>query len=78
MHTFADSKVVRLRELVQLVGLARSTLYDIQNPKSKRFDPTFPSKVRLSSRAVGWIWIDVVAWLDAKRQANQTTKGVGQ
>lgn len=67
MLAFEDQKVVRLRQLVQLVGLARSTLYDIQNPKSSRYDPTFPKKVRLSSRAVGWLWPEVEAWLQAKQ-----------
>lgn len=67
MLAFEDKKVVRLRQLVQLVGLARSTLYDIQNPKSSRYDPTFPKKVRLSSRAVGWLWPEVEAWLQAKQ-----------
>ena len=75
MLAFEEKKVVRLHQLVQMVGLARSTLYDIQNPKSSRYDPTFPKKVRLSSRAIGWFWPEVEAWLHAKRQANQTSKG---
>lgn len=73
MHTFVDNKVIRLRELVQVVGLARSTLYDIQNPKSSRFDPTFPAKVRLSGRAVGWFWVEVQAWLKSRPIVNHKT-----
>lgn len=77
MLAFEDRRVIRLRQLVQLVGLARSTLYDIQNPKSPRFDPSFPTKVRLSGRAVGWFWLDVEAWLNARRQPKQAkTEGV--
>ena len=60
-------KIVRQPELVQLTGLSRSTLADFQNPRSPRFDTTFPAKVRLGLRAVGWFLEDVIHWLDSRK-----------
>lgn len=74
MLAFEDKKVVRLRQLVQLVGLARSTLYDIQNPKSSRYDPTFPKKVRIGVRAVGWFRHEVNEWLTTRQSVNNKAK----
>lgn len=62
-----DLQVIRNTGLRTITGLSRSTLSDIQNPKSPRFDPTFPAKVRLGSRAVGWFLEDVLVWLSSRK-----------
>ena len=59
--------VVRKPGLIELTGLSKSTLADIQNPRSPRFDRTFPAKVRLGARAVGWFFEDVLAWLKSRK-----------
>lgn len=66
------SKVVRQPELVRITGLSRSTLADLQNPKSPRFDVTFPKKVRLGVRAVGWFVEEVIDWLSSRKVINQS------
>lgn len=40
--TYFSSKIIRSKELVAHLGIGRFTLYDWINPKSSRFDPTFP------------------------------------
>jgi prophage regulatory protein len=62
------SKIIRLSELVNKIGLSRSTIYDKQNPKSPRFDPLFPKRIKIGSRAVGWLQSDLDAWLDSMIQ----------
>lgn len=61
------SRVIRLRTCLDIIGLCRSTLFDISNPKSARYDPTFPKKVRIGLRAVGWYEDEIYAWLASKR-----------
>lgn len=63
----SNSSVIRLKELTRLTGLSRSTIYDKQNPKSPRFDPSFPKKINLGARAVGWFYLDVKVWLNSMR-----------
>lgn len=59
--------IIRLVSVIQLTGLSRSTIYDKQNPRSPRFDPTFPKKVTLGARAVGWYMQEVEQWLQGRR-----------
>lgn len=61
------SRVIRMRELTQLLGLSRSTIYDRLNPKSKRYDPSFPKPIKIGmshSAAVGWRLDGVMRWID--------------
>ncbi|WP_172590114.1 helix-turn-helix transcriptional regulator [Shewanella xiamenensis] len=65
--TLTSNSIIRLKTLVQLTGLSRSTIYDKLNPKSPRFDPLFPRKVCLGARAVGWYMQEVEQWLHGRR-----------
>jgi len=59
------NQIIRLKDVLVITGLSRSTIYDKQNPKSIRFDPLFPKKIKLGARAVGWLKGEVEAWLDS-------------
>ena len=54
-----ERRVVRLDEVCQMVGLARSTIY------AKVSEGGFPPPIRLGSRSVGWRLADLDAWLQA-------------
>lgn len=59
--------ICRLKELKELTGLGRSTLYAKGKPSSSQFDQDFPQRVRLgpeNSRSVGWPRAEVLAWLE--------------
>ena len=75
MLTSSAKKVIRQPELVQIVGLSRSTLADLQNRNSPRFDETFPAKVRLGKRAVGWFLADIEAWLNGRQVERNPVSG---
>ena len=66
-----NTKVIRQPSLVSITGLSRSTLADFQNPKSPRYDATFPKKIRLGARAVGWSLEEVVAWFSSRKVCNK-------
>ena len=55
--------ILRLKQLERKIGLKRSSIYEKSNPRSSRFDPSFPQMVQLSQRAVGWYESDVDDWL---------------
>lgn len=67
----ASKEVVRLPGLEYLTKIKRATLYDMQNPNSPRFDATFPAKVRLGARAVGWFLDEVLEWLESRKVVSQ-------
>ena len=55
--------ILRRRQLEARTGLARSTIYDRLNPKSPRYDPTFPRPVKLGGNAIGFIESEVDFWI---------------
>jgi prophage regulatory protein len=57
--------VIRRRQLEIQLGLARTTIYDKMNPDSPRYDPSFPTPIRLGKgAAVGWLAHEVDDWLN--------------
>ncbi|HEC0407967.1 AlpA family transcriptional regulator [Pseudomonas aeruginosa] len=53
-------KVLRLDAVVQVTGLARSTIYKLVG------EGEFPRPVPLTARSVGWIESEVIAWIKSK------------
>ena len=50
-------KVGRLKRVMELTGLARSSVYDRMNPRSPHYDPTFPRSFKFGAAdagAAGW------------------------
>jgi len=66
--------VLRCRELVSLLGVGKSTVYDWMNPQSPRFDATFPRPIKLGKASVGWISEEVYAWLNARRDSSRSSQ----
>ena len=59
------SKILRMREVCELTGLGKSTIY------KKISEGSFPAPVRLGTRAIGWRARDIHDWLEApERQWN--------
>lgn len=56
-------KILRMRAVVAKLGIARSTIYDWLNPKSPRYDATFPKQRRLGQQSVGWMEAELDQWL---------------
>jgi prophage regulatory protein len=65
--------IERRRSLETRLGLSRSTIYDKINPKSPRYDPTFPKPIRLGGGAVGWLVHEVDEWLRCQIKASRGT-----
>lgn len=67
--------ILRISEVCQRTGLSRSTVYDKQDPKSKRYDSTFPKKIRLSEKTVGWSEQEIGSWLVARKVVSDMKGG---
>ncbi|MFQ2772127.1 helix-turn-helix transcriptional regulator [Aeromonas caviae] len=57
-------KVLRIKDLIGKVGMARSTIYDRLNPKSPRYDSSFPKPIKLGLSAIGWLEHEIDAWVE--------------
>ncbi|MFM9926401.1 AlpA family phage regulatory protein [Variovorax sp. H27-G14] len=62
-----------LRPKVAMVrtGLARSTFYERQNPKSRYFDPSFPKARSLGEGSVGYLETEIDRWIAARPAARR-------
>ncbi|ALQ45347.1 Prophage CP4-57 regulatory protein alpA [Raoultella ornithinolytica] len=45
------------------MGISRSTIYDWLNPKSPRYDETFPQQRQLGRQSVGWLESELNEWI---------------
>ena len=59
-----DMRILRLPQVLQLIGVSRSTLYEMR----KRGE--FPQPDRVGARAVGWPRWVVTSWLEARPTAS--------
>lgn len=61
-------KIIRIKEVMELTGLARSTIYKfISNSQ-------FPKSVALSDHCVGWVESEIQDWIIMKVN-NRNIKG---
>lgn len=63
----SESQVVRIDQLTELLQVSRSTIYSWSNSQSAQYDSTFPKRIRLGLRSVGWMLKDINIWLENKR-----------
>ena len=68
MNTTNSPKILRIKDVVSMVGVARSTIYDWINSNSPRYDSTFPKPIRLGKNSVGWIQHQLVDWINSKQK----------
>jgi len=68
-------RFIRRQELEHRTGFRRSTIYAALNPRTKRFDPTFPKPVKLGPSAVAWVEGEVDAWINSRMAARSSRIG---
>ncbi|MFM0753651.1 helix-turn-helix transcriptional regulator [Paraburkholderia strydomiana] len=56
-------RILRMKELIERTGLSRATLYVLMAK-----DPTFPSKIQLTVRTIGFYEHEVEGWLASRAQ----------
>lgn len=57
-------KILRLREVKEIAGLSRSTIY-LEIAKGK-----FPKQIQLTgARSVGWHESAIIQWVESRQQA---------
>lgn len=57
----------RLKDLMRLINVGRSTVYDWLNARSPRYKKDFPRPIRLSNGSIRWSPDAVEAWIDAQQ-----------
>ena len=56
-------RLIRMKDLTAKLGISRSKIYEMLNPNSPRYDPTFPKPINIGKHAVGWIEQRIDEWI---------------
>lgn len=56
-------KVLRLKDVLHILSISRSTLYDWMDAESPRFDSEFPRPIKLGATSIGWIEGEINTWI---------------
>ena len=65
-QTFQMNQIINLKDVIQVTGLSRATIYNIMDERHKHYDPTFPKKANLTVGRVGWSAWDINQWIECK------------
>lgn len=57
-------RLLRMKQMVERTNLSRATLYALAQT-----DPTFPRKIKLTERTVGYVEQEVEQWILSRAQA---------
>jgi len=61
------SRILRIRDLIEEIGVSKATLYRMVSTGS------FPPPIRIAKRAVGWRREDVDRWLQSREPVRTTS-----
>ena len=59
-------QVLNITAVIGITALSRSTIYALINPKSDYYDPSFPKRVVISQKRIGWLAIEIHQWIEDK------------
>lgn len=65
-------KILRCTDVQALLGRSRSWIYEVKNPTSRYFDPSFPAPIHLGAKSRGWIASELNAWIESRKSARTT------
>ena len=57
--------ILRFKQVCELTGLARSTVYTRLNPKNPQYDPSFPKPSKCGPRLTVWDSTEIDAWINS-------------
>jgi len=71
MNTFVGQKfqmnqLISIKQVVEFVGVGRSTIYEMMDEDSLYYDPTFPKKVKITQNRIGWSAYEINQWIESK------------
>jgi prophage regulatory protein len=80
-HDTHSPVIIRRKQLETKIGLRRTAIYDRIDPKSPRYDPSFPKPINLGggkNPPVGWVESEVNNWLISQIEKSRSENGLGK
>lgn len=65
-QTFQMNQLINIKQVIEIVGVSRSTIYEMMDEDSQYYDSTFPKKVTITSKRIGWSAWEIHQWIEKK------------
>ena len=65
-QTFQMNQLISIKQVMEIVGVGRSTIYEMIDKNSPYYDPTFPKKVKITQNRIGWSAYEIHQWIENK------------
>ncbi len=65
-QTFQMNQLINIKQVVDFTGVSRSTIYEMMDEFSPYYDPTFPKKVTITTKRIGWSAWEINQWIEDK------------
>ena len=65
-QTFQINQLISIKQVVELVGVGRSTIYEMMDENSLYYDSTFPKRVKITQNRIGWSAYEIHQWIERK------------
>ena len=53
-QTTQINQILNIKQLIEITGLSRATIYSLLDPKSKYYDTNFPKRSNTTTHRAGW------------------------
>lgn len=60
-----QKQLLKVEEVADILGVSKSTVWNICNPKSRQYRPDFPKPFKVSANATRWLVADVETYIGA-------------
>ena len=65
-QTFQMNQLISIKQVMEIVGVGRSTIYEMIDKNSPYYDPTFPKKVKITQNRIDWSAYQIHQWIENK------------
>lgn len=65
------NQLINLKQVVELIGVCRSTIYEMMDENSPYYDPTFPKKVKFIQKRIGCSAWEINQWIEDKLESRE-------
>ncbi|TCM67540.1 AlpA family transcriptional regulator [Acinetobacter calcoaceticus] len=66
-QTFQMNQLINIKQGVEFTGVCRSSIYEMMDEFSPYYDPTYPKKVTITTKLIGWSAWEINQWIEDKR-----------
>lgn len=59
-------RILRLDEVLDILGVSESTLYNFYDKEHPSYDPSFPPQIAITNRRMGWLAAEILEWMKGR------------